>query len=568
MSTISDDGCEFFDALEDPMPPAKSDVSFLPSMCPSPSESLVSPFPLKYYAQLLDDRKNGAEDALRLATKKLSLEFDSEDVRNVENKFRLFDGEGTCNGQRDALSRYEGESKTEASTHDVEQQKEIEQSFCAIENTPASGSLNREMSFHQSEESTGRTRRRKRSLLKNVLTRKKADALKSDFVIPPLSRADDNSKMGHKFGGIRLLQEIQTSNVTPIWSLGFSHQSTHLAIGSQDGFVRIYETTNDAKLLQQKATFTLQGHEATVVALAWGFVAPDVEVLATTGLDKTLRIWDPFRGQLLCSVQCSDWPVALAFHPSVPGRILTGNLGATVQVWSFKPGHPATGTKPRVDVIEYLQVADLVTALAVSPNGKTLAIGNRSGRLSLFDGLTLKFRLEIDCRNKRGRNSRGRKITGIVWSSDSRRICVSTNDSRIRLIDLNNVSTFTKFKGHTNERYMLKAHFSNDETFIVCPSENNWVYSWDGESPGPEESLRNSVFERKGANRKSDSFKGSDELITAFCLVPSHLFGAIETSLARRSPIGSERPNIDFVCVLGSVKGRLRIFANVQGAVL
>lgn len=65
-----------------------------------------------------------------------------------------------------------------------------------------------------------------------------------------------------------------------------------------------------------------------------------------------------------------------------------------------------------------------------------MAVGLRFGRVAFYEARTLRFRAEVECRNRKGQYANGRKVTGLVWTKDCQSICVSTSDSRIRVIAL------------------------------------------------------------------------------------------------------------------------------------
>jgi len=77
-----------------------------------------------------------------------------------------------------------------------------------------------------------------------------------------------------------------------------------------------------------------------------------------------------------------------------------------------------------------------------------------------FANESLRFFTQMDCRNKRGKFSKGRNVTGISFfrpregvESDSEagaEMLVSINDSRIRLCDAGNFSICAKLKGGKN----------------------------------------------------------------------------------------------------------------------
>jgi WD40 repeat protein len=79
---------------------------------------------------------------------------------------------------------------------------------------------------------------------------------------------------------------------------------------------------------------------------------------------------------------------------------------------------------------------------------------------------------------KRGKYSNGRKVTGIEFINNNV-ILVSTNDSRIRLLNIYDGKTIQKFKGHTNEKSLLKAFYDDTYNLVISTSDDNRVYIWD-----------------------------------------------------------------------------------------
>ena len=58
------------------------------------------------------------------------------------------------------------------------------------------------------------------------------------------------------------------------------------------------------------------------------------------------------------------------------------------------------------------------------------------------------------------------------------RILITSNDSRIRLYDLRDLSMVCKYKGYTNLASQIKACFSPDGRYICAGSENQCVFLW------------------------------------------------------------------------------------------
>ncbi|PFH37733.1 hypothetical protein BESB_000750 [Besnoitia besnoiti] len=315
--------------------------------------------------------------------------------------------------------------------------------------------------------------------------------------------------------------------------------------------------------VNDRPNLCLTGHCAAIVQLVW---APSKTraLLLSASLDKTVRLWRPGKQpQAIAVLRCRDWPTSVAFHPIFTDVVFTGCLDATVQVWRLFPvsasqplapprrGRRACGrSQPRLvfeaRVVEYLKVTELVTAISLSPDGAVLAVGFRNGTIAFYDAQTLKFRYELDCKNRKGKFSKGRKVTSLEWQTNGLALCVTTNDSRIRIFKVADLSCAAKFKGHVNEQIMLRANYTNDSTGIVCGSENGWICYW--AVPDPRSSLlegerqfRGGVLsskmpvpaaKRKPTNANAVSFKAFTELLTCSLVAPACFSASLAAHLS------------------------------------
>jgi WD40 repeat protein len=55
---------------------------------------------------------------------------------------------------------------------------------------------------------------------------------------------------------------------------------------------------------------------------------------------------------------------------------------------------------------------------------------------------------------------------------------ITSNDSRIRLYDLRDLSLVCKYRGFSNSTVHIKASLSHDDRWIVCGSKNKCTYLW------------------------------------------------------------------------------------------
>jgi len=379
--------------------------------------------------------------------------------------------------------------------------------------------------------------------------------------------------------GVWLLTEVNLKGGMPIWSLSMSPDAKFVAAGCQDGTLRVWSTN----LQQQTAgdslsvlssddgcsDYLVNAHDATIVFVIWE-PRKNAARLMSAGLDHTIRIWEApvytsktstsktstsktsssscLSLECLAVIRCSDWPTSAAFHPSIRRRVLVGSLDATVQVWDVKiqQNDVCTGGntpirnenrknspeklprkkksnlagKDAAAIKKYLDTEDLVTALAISENGQLVAVGLRCARVSIYETQTLKFVTQIDCKNRRGKLRHGRKVTGLQWVDSDRSICVTTNDSRIRIVCLNDFSMLRKFKGHLNNQIMLQAALTGDGKTLVCGSETGSIHIWNSKNEEPP-NLRHGFNEvKRQTNSNSICFRAFNEVVTSCVLAP------------------------------------------------
>ena len=66
---------------------------------------------------------------------------------------------------------------------------------------------------------------------------------------------------------------------------------------------------------------------------------------------------------------------------------------------------------------------------------------------------------QVECRNHRGPMKKGKKVTGLAFTDGGLHLLVSTNDSRCRLVSMDDYSTLFKYKGLVNKTGQIRASF-------------------------------------------------------------------------------------------------------------
>uniref|UniRef100_A0A6S8WVD0 Uncharacterized protein n=1 Tax=Chaetoceros debilis TaxID=122233 RepID=A0A6S8WVD0_9STRA len=263
-------------------------------------------------------------------------------------------------------------------------------------------------------------------------------------------------------------------------------------------------------------------HEEDVVDLSWS----STNFLISASLDKTARLWHPSRPMCLKEFNHADAVTSVSFHPSEDRYFVSGGFDKKLRIWHIPNGR----------VAEWAQASNVITAATYQPDGKVIAAGLCDGKVIFYslDGSNtkMKYFTQITCKNGNGGKKNGKKVTGLTYLpqlsedkladgnilghgiSDSEgrsnekqthrttilaakkavkmvksltsskkkqvkeQLLITTNDSRMRLVGMNDFCMVRKFKGHLNACYQIKAKFSESGDFIVSGSESRTCNIW------------------------------------------------------------------------------------------
>jgi WD40 repeat protein len=151
-------------------------------------------------------------------------------------------------------------------------------------------------------------------------------------------------------------------------SLVFSSDGLWLAAGSQDGFVRLWQTHSlDQPSGSLDPAFSLQAHKKGVNQVAFD---PSLPLVATGGNDAVARVWDLNSGEQVNQMIGGTFAVpGLAFSPD--GVYLAVMNGSVIRLRDAASGRMAAA----------LRVDTSLFSLAFSPAGDYLAAGDNAGVL-------------------------------------------------------------------------------------------------------------------------------------------------------------------------------------------
>ncbi|XP_062844746.1 WD repeat-containing protein 44 [Trichomycterus rosablanca] len=432
------------------------------------------------------------------------------------------------------------------------------------------------------------------------------------YTRPVKFKAAHGFKGPFDFDQIRLVQDLSGEHMGAVWTMKFSHCGRLLATAGQDNVVRIwvlknafdyfnkmrmkYNTegrvspspsqeslcssksdtdagpaaamddsdTEDRNVPFRQVPFCkYKGHTADLLDLSWS----KNYFLLSSSMDKTVRLWHISRRECLCCFQHIDFVTAIAFHPRDDRYFLSGSLDGKLRLWNI----------PDKKVALWNEVdgqTRLITAANFCQNGKYAVIGTYDGRCIFYDTERLKYHTQIHVRSTRGRNRVGRKITGIEPLPGENKILVTSNDSRIRLYDLRDLSLSMKYKGYVNSSSQIKASFSHDYSFIVSGSEDRFVYIW-----STYHDLSKFTSVRRDRNDFWEGIKAHNAVVTSAIFAPHPDLIAPQEAGSEKSdteckndstddsepiPSGALKTDHTEVLLSADFTGAIKVFVNVK----
>ncbi|CAH8508335.1 unnamed protein product [Schistosoma rodhaini] len=112
------------------------------------------------------------------------------------------------------------------------------------------------------------------------------------------------------------------------------------------------------------------------------------------------------------------------------------------------------------------------------------------------------------------------RVTAIECDpSDSNKILVTSNDSRLRLVDARDYHTLCKYRGFLNETSQIRASFSPTGRYLIAGSENAFFYIWQ-KSLDVDKISRFSRI-RKDRNNCWEAIKAHDTMVTVAVFSPN-----------------------------------------------
>jgi RNA polymerase sigma factor (sigma-70 family) len=298
---------------------------------------------------------------------------------------------------------------------------------------------------------------------------------------PPAVRPQEAAKRVDFFGdplpqgALARLGTVRFRHGDRIYSEVITPDGKTLASRGFDGAVRLWDTGSGKELARVDLPYP--GDWTNTLSLS-----PDGKHLATaTWVENRNRIlvWDVAERKLARRMDLPDASrLVTAVSFAEEGKTLAGVFGETVCLWDA-----ATGRELR----RFVGHAGVIEALAISPDGKTLATGARDGTVRLWEAATgrqqgqfpRKLALRPDFERLPGLPpAQQRGILSLAFAPDGRALAVSASGEKTFCVwDLEANKELPPFRGDSGEVTTLL--FLHDGKTLVSGAWNGLVHLWD-----------------------------------------------------------------------------------------
>ncbi|KAF2975848.1 hypothetical protein EK904_008905 [Melospiza melodia maxima] len=308
------------------------------------------------------------------------------------------------------------------------------------------------------------------------------------YTRPVKFKAAHGFKGPYDFEQIKVVQDLSGEHMGAVWTMKFSHCGRLLASAGQDNVVRIWVLKNAFDYFNNmRMKYNTEGRVSP---------SPSQESLNSSKSDTDAGICSavdedpddknaPFRQRPFCKYKGHTADLLDLSWSKDDRYFLSGSLDGKLRLWNI----------PDKKVALWNEVdgqTKLITAANFCQNGKYAVIGTYDGRCIFYDT----------------------------------EILVTSNDSRIRLYDLRDLSLSMKYKGYVNSSSQIKASFSHDFTYIVSGSEDKYVYIW-----STYHDLSKFTSVRRDRNDFWEGIKAHNAVVTSAIFAPNPgLMVSLETS--------------------------------------
>jgi WD40 repeat protein/serine/threonine protein kinase len=245
----------------------------------------------------------------------------------------------------------------------------------------------------------------------------------------------------------------------PLNQVAYAPDGKHLAVGSYDGKVRVYDPE------KRELVRELEGHgKDRVYSVVW---SPDGRYVASAGRDRRVVLWDAATWSQVRAFEGHESLVRGVAFSADSSQIASASWDRTVRVWSVQTG----------DQLKVLPQDDEVLCVAFSPDGRLLASGGndhlvRVWRLPSFELATTLAPTTTE-------------VTSVAFSPDSRALAVGSSERSMRIFQPETGKPLLTLEVNQGAGGVWSLAYSPDGRFLASAGFDKTVRLWDARGGSP-----------------------------------------------------------------------------------
>ena len=361
-----------------------------------------------------------------------------------------------------------------------------------------------------------------------------------------LTRAPDSTSPGNQKRTATKRSNETKPHEDEIWSARFDPAGKRIVSASRDHTARVLQIDRETMTFTEVARLRQNESEAGPNRLDEGtsFLAMSAVVdrkhghLFVGSADSTVRIWDLVLGTEIGQVSGTGLNNSLALSSN--GRLLlTGSSSPKAKsiLWGIDP----TGNKSPKLLYRLRGHEQAVTAFAISPNGRTIFTGDRSGIGWLWDtqsGQRIGNAVEY---------ARGYRINAAEFSPDGKELYIAADDQQLTRIS---VATRQRLGRLSHDGFVTRLSISGDGKRALTISESTTrkqfvakAQIWNLESGRSRllDRVETAIVENSGNANSGDENKFVDRQSTRIRLTSAE-FGGQNRMVAVSRSAGDRQP--------------------------
>ena len=364
-----------------------------------------------------------------------------------------------------------------------------------------------------------------------------------------------------------VLQNFEADD-SAITALNINQNGNLLGVGFQTGKIKIYEIMNFLyqkyklnyciKNLHEYLNFvnqipykTLSGHPNEILDLIWLQSNNNNIFMLSASLDLVI-LWNLsrsnnyitrkyFHRQLISCISVNQ------AHKNIFGTCCTDNI---IRLWPISRtllGLPRIEKNKGENIPKQFYVHEDITTFSFFPDGNKAAVGTHKGKIYVYTIFPkINFEYKFDCKN-----TFGKPIININFYSNLYCV-VSSLDSRIRFVNINDGKIIHKYKGHKNEKNKIKINIDTCNDIIITGDETGHCYLWN-------------VYNKENAEIKNYNFEyfrigSSNEVINAAQIVKEKCY----VDYFKKILHITNQIMLESIMIIGTDRGEMKILLNIK----